>query len=315
MNDFDEQLSLGYQSDDEIAAFLEHLGDVEGVREFREAAVRGQGSGDWFSQPWKQTTHLFGFIEEGATGDEPIEIKSASRIEADRSLIGQQVKVTLDAFQVHRYPGLGTHKVLFDFQGRDQAGGESQDLQFASVLHASNGARAGVSGMPIFTGVSVPPDGLSFKARTVLIGNEGDEAIIDVLESSIFKDGLKLLAVAQPALPQLVALAGGVTKNLLKRGWNKQVQLFDLGLDFSDSRTSARLRRGSYVVVQVPGESTWRWQDWRFDPDMLTVVDANGVAAPHNVIVFAVSPSAAATAASAMRAKGLQALKAANKTA
>lgn len=313
MTDFDEQLSLGYQSEADVAAFLEHLGDNEGAWEIREAGVRGQGLGDIFSKPWKQTTHLFGFIEEGAGGSGLVAITPAARIEADRSLIGRRVKVTLDAFQVHRYPGNGTHKVLFDFQGRDQASGEAQDLQFASVLHVSDGARAAVSGMPIFTGVTVPADGLSFKGRTVLIGNAGDEAIIDVLESSIFKDGLKLLGSVQPALPQLVALAGGITKNLMRREWNKQVQLFDLGLDFTDSRTSARLRHGSYVVVQVPGESMWRWDDWRFDPNMQTVVDAQGAIAPHNVIIFAVSASAMPAASSAMRSEGREALKEASK--
>lgn len=310
MSDFDDQISLAHQSDAQVADFLEHFGDAEGARELREAGARGQGLGDLLARPWRSSTHLFGFIEEGAVGEGPIPIVPATSIEADVSLVGQRVKVTLDAFQVHKYPGTGVHKVLFDFQGRDQAGKESQDLQFASVLHVSDGANAAVSGVPIFTGVTVPGDGLSFKARTVLIGNAGDEAIIDVLESSVFKDGLKLLSVIQPALPQLVALSGGITKNLIKREWNKQVQMFDLGLDFSRSSTSARLRRGSYVVVQVPGENMWRWSDWRFDRDKLAVVDSDGVKTKHNVVVFAVSASTSTKAASADRAEGRAAAKA-----
>lgn len=308
MSAFDEQLSLGYQSDEDIAAFLEHLGDDEGAKQFRDAVTRGQGMSDWFSPAWKQTSHVYGFIEAGDAASGPVAIQAASSIQADSTLIGKPIKVTLDTFQVHKYPGSGPHEVLFDFQGRNQAGDESQDLQFASVLKASDGARAAVNGMPVFTGLTVPPDGLAFKASTVLIANGGDQAIIDVLQSTVFKNGLKLLGTVQPALPQLVALAGGVTQNLIKREFNKQVQGFDLGLDFSSSRTSARLRRGSYVVVQVPGESSWRWDDWMFDTDRQALVDASGKIAPHNVIIFAVSDSSATTASSATRSEGQQAL-------
>lgn len=298
---FDDQLSLGYKSDEDFAAYLELIGDEAGAREIRDTAIRGQGVSDFLSRPYRHTTHLYGFIEEGTATDAPIPIRPASEIEADASLIGRQIKVTLDAFQVHCYPGFGTHKIVFDFQGRDQAGADSQDLQFATVLNAADGERAAVSGVPIFTGLTVPGDGLSFKARTISLESSGDKAILSVLQSSVFNDGLKLMGVVQPALPQLVALAGGITENLMERRENQQVQSFDLGLDFSATRTSARLRRGSYVVVQVPGASTWRWADWRFDPHRMTVVDTSGNVAKHNVIIFAVSESSSVEARSAAR--------------
>ena len=38
-------------------------------------------------------------------------------------------------------------------------------------------------------------------------------------------------------------------ENIEKRRWNKQVQGFELVLDFSQSRASARLSYGSYVIV------------------------------------------------------------------
>lgn len=309
MIEFDEQLRLCYRSDVEVAAYLELLGDDDGAREIREAAVRGQSLGDLLSRPYKQTSHVYGFIEEGVSSNGPIPIASAADAEADQTLVGQQIKVTLDAFQVHSYPGFGTHKVLFDFQGRDQAGSESQDLQFATILHARDKDRAAVSGVPIFTGLTVPQDGLSFKARTILLGNSGDQVILDVLQSSVFKDGLKLMGTIQPALPQLVALAGGITSNLLSLSENEQIQCFDLGLDFSNSKTSARLRKGSYVMVQVPGVSTWRWSDWFFDPHTMSVVDKEEQPASHNVIVFAVSSSGETTARSAIRDEGRAALK------
>jgi hypothetical protein len=308
MIEFDEQLSLGYRSDAELADFLEAIGDEDGARELREAGTRGQGMARLLGKVYTHTSHVVGYIPEGRPTGSVVPISAAFEAEPDHSLIGTQIKVTLDAFQVAEYPGLGQHTVLFDFQGRDQAGDEAQDLQFASVLTINDKDRAAVSGVPIFTGLTVPCNGLSFKARTILIANKGDQTIIDVLQSSAFKDGLKLMGQVQPALPQLVSLAGGIAQNLLKRRWNEQVQLFDLGLDFGAGQTSARLRRGSYVVVQVPGSSMWRWGSWGFDPHTMSVVDGDGRPAPYNTIVFGVTGSGSSEARSAIRREGRAAL-------
>lgn len=311
MSDFDEQLSLAHRTDEEIADFLESLGDLNGARELREAVVRGQGLARLLGKPWTHTSHVFGYIEHGRPSTVRVPIKPAFAAEPDPSLIGSQIKVTLDAFQVAEYPGSGQHTVLFDFKGRDQAGDEAQDLQYASVLTINDHDRAAVNGVPIFTGLTVPPDGLSFKAKTILVASKSDQALIDALQSSVFQDGLKLMGKLQPALPQLVSLVGGITQNLLKRSKNEQIQLFDLGLDFSDSRTSARLRRGSYVVVQVPGASMWRWESWSFDQHTMGVVDADGKPAPYNVIVFGVTQSGSSEARSGLREEGRAALEAA----
>ena len=310
MIEFDEQQSLAYRSDSELADYLEAIGDEAGARELREAGVRAQGVARLLGKVYTHSAHVVGYIPEGRPTGELVSIQSAFEAEPDHSLVGSQIKVTLDAFQVAEYPGFGQHTVLFDFQGRDQAGDEAQDLQFATVLTINDRDRAAVNGVPIFTGLTVPRDGLSFKARTILIANKGDQTIIDVLQSSAFKDGLKLMGQVQPALPQLVSLAGGIAQNLLRREWNEQVQLFDLGLDFGAGQTSARLRRGSYVVVQVPGSSMWRWGSWRFDPHTMSVVDSDGKAAPYNVIVFGIAESGSSDARSAIRSQGQTALDA-----
>ncbi len=304
MIEFEEQLSLGYRSDAELANFLVEIGDEVGARELREAGARGQGLARVMGKAYAHTSHVVGYIPEGRSSGTVVPILPALEADPDHTLVGTQIKVTLDAFQVAEYPGFGQHTVLFDFQGRDQAGAEAQDLQFASVLTINDQDRAAVSGVPIFTGLTVPHDGLSFKARTILIANRGDQTIIDVLQSSAFKDGLKLMGQIQPALPQLVTLAGGIAQNLLKRPKNAQVQLFDLGLDFGSGQTSARLRRGSYVVVQVPGSSMWRWDSWGFDPHTMSVVDGTGRSAPYNTIVFGVTESGMTDARSAMRQEG-----------
>lgn len=310
MTDFDEHDSIGYLADNELADYLAAIGDDDAAEVLRSAGARGQSLGVFGGAAYRYTAHVFGFIEQGPPGSSQIPIVPASSIEADANLVGQQIKVTLDAFRVEEYPGLGKHTVLFDFQGRDQAGQEAQDLQFASVLTVNDSDNAAVSGVPIFTGLTVPGDGLSFKARTVIIKSAGDESILDALQSTAFKEGLKLLGQVQPALPQLVGLAGGITRNLIKRFRNKQVQFFDLGLDFSQIRTSARLRRGSYVVVQVPDASMWNWSNWFYDPSAMNIVDASGKVAPLNTIIFSISDSVSGEARSASRSDGRAALDA-----
>lgn len=311
MSDFDEERSLGYRTDTDVANYLEAIGDTEGADLLREAGVRPQGIGRLLGKAWSHTSHVVGFVEERRDhepGPGRVPIRPAFEAQADPSLIGSQIKVTLDAFQVHEYPGLSPHKVLFDFQGRDQAGSEAQDLQFASVLNVNSHDRAAVSGVPIFTGLTVPGDGLSFKAKTIRIGSSSDQAIIDVLEGSAFKEGLKLMGTLQPALPQLVGLAAGITKNIFNRLLNAQIQCFDLGLDFGANQSSIRLRRGSYVVVQVPGRDMWRWEDWSLDRHTMGIVDSEGKPAPFNVTVFGITGSATVEARSAMRSEGQTAL-------
>jgi hypothetical protein len=308
MNRFDDTLSIGHLDDDELANYLDGIDDPDAAKALRVLGARGQGLARMRGAAYAHTAHVYGFIAEGDPTTDRAPIVPAASIEPDTTLVTNRIKVTLDAFRIQEYPGLGLHTVLFDFTGRDQAGGESQDLRFASVLKANDKDNAPVNGAPVFTGLTVPPDGLSFQARTITIRSSGDETILNVLQSAAFKDGLKLLGHIQPALPQLVGLAGGITENLVKRRWNRQVQSFDLGLDFSRSRTSARLRRGSYVVTQVPDVSLWKWTNWLFDPGSLNIVDASGTVAPYNTIVFAVTDSDARNPRSAIRAEGRDAL-------
>lgn len=258
MIDFDETQSIGYLSDAELADYLEEIGDEEAALALRDTGARGQGFARMRGAAYAYTAHVYGFIPEGDPTTDRIPVMPAASVEADGSLVAHRIKVTLDAFRVQEYPGLGTHTVLFDFQGRDQAGEERQDLQFASVLTANDRDNSAVSGVPIFTGLTVPPDGLSFKARTITIRSAGDETILNVLQSAAFKDGLKLLGHIQPALPQLVGLAGGITENLAKRRRNKVVQTFDLGLDFGKDahlrQAAARLLRSRASLGHQPLE-------------------------------------------------------------
>lgn len=309
MTDFDDTNTIGYLTAEQLADYLDLIGDADEARNMRKAGAAGQGLGRVLGKAYAAHHHVYGFIEAGEPTAGLIEIVAAASVPADKTLVGTRIKVSLDGFRVEEYPGLGEHTVLFDFAGREQAGDEKQDLRFATVLRAHDRDNAGTNGEPIFTGLTVPADGISFRAKTINIRSKDDEAIITALDSSVFRDGLKLFGTLQPGLPQFVTLAAGVTKALSKRSTNREVQVCELGLDFSDTRTSNRLRLGSYVVIQVPDATAWNWADWRYDPNQNNVVRADGSGiAPFNAIIFSVAVSEESEARSAIRTEGRDAL-------
>lgn len=287
MSSFEDQPSLCDMTIDEVANFLDDIEDTDTAQTLRARGATGQS---WIigSKKWLIGSHMVGFI--GAAGTlEPTRIVPAQTIDPDHDLVGKAIKISLDKFRVAAYPGLGQHRILTEVLGRNQAGQETEDLRFSTVLTAEDNDSTGVSGVPIFTGLIVPPDGLALEARTIRVGSKTDDAIIAALESGPFKEGLKLIAHVQPVLPQLITLAAGATAAILKRGKNAQVQKFIVGLDFSRTLTSAKLRLGSYVIMQAPDDGSFDWADWRFDPSSASVVDDDGKVAPFNTIVFGVS--------------------------
>jgi hypothetical protein len=300
MSAFEDHPSLCELPLQQIISFLEEIEDMDAAQSLRNRGASGQSLFGG-TRKYLIGSHMFGFIAPNADSH-PLPIEPATTISADESLIGTTIKITLDKFRVANYPGSGQHRILTELFGRNQAGRETEDLRFSTMLSAKDNDSAGASGVPIFTGLKVPADGLALEARTVCVGSSTDDAIIAALESGPFKEGLKLLSHVQPVLPQLVTLASGATTAILKRRKNAQVQKFVVGLDFSKSATSAKLRIGSYVVVQAPDDGSFNWSDWRFDPRSSSIVSEQHEVAPFNTIVFGVSASEGDAPSSAERA-------------
>ncbi|ALJ36353.1 hypothetical protein AMK58_13540 [Azospirillum brasilense] len=119
-----------------------------------------------------------------------------------------------------------------------------------------------------------------------------DKGLAAIFDNDVFKQGLKLTTEVQPALAPFVSMAQGVTKSILSRSENVRVQEFSLGLDFAPSATSAKLREGSYVVVQAP-EEAWSWSDWSYDIQSNRVFGGADMSAPpYNYIIFSISRAA-----------------------
>jgi hypothetical protein len=297
---FDDLPVLAEMTPEQTAAKLEELGETETAEQIRQtpAAQTMETFGgplrvSWLSRPWKHASHSFGFIEPAATGAGTLPVRYAGDIDADLTLKGKRIKITLETMRVAGYPGLGVHNILFDFYARNQVPKAVEHLHFNATYRASDQENAGVIGYPIFIGLNVGNEGVDFKCETVNVKNDSDEKFLKILDSDTFKAGLKLAATAQPAIAPLSGLAMGITRAVASRSRNVPVQNFHMGLDFSTTPTRARLRAGSYVAVQIPASSTvaWDWNEWVFQPSSGQLVSAadKKQLIPYNYLVFGVS--------------------------
>ncbi len=278
----------------QVAAYLREIGDTKTADAITKIGSAG-GQGITLplkTYPWMCANHVIGYVAPGGKSGR-LSISPAVEIEPDADLIGKAIKINLNKFHVNDYPGILKHTVLMEFTGRSQTGDTKEDLRFTTVCEIKNKDSTS-AGLPIFTGVRVPADGLAFDGRTVRVKGDGDEMILGVLKSKTFQRGITLLAHAQPALPMLTQMSAGVVEYLLKQSRNRAVQRFDLGLDFSRSGTSAQLRLGSYIVAQVPDDGMWNWSEWQYDQHAMSIVrERNGKtdALDVNYMIFGVSPS------------------------
>lgn len=288
MSFHDEPQPLSAWSDQEVFAYLKKIGDDDEARHFMPEAA-GQAAG-LFSRPWRCAGMVLGFIPPGSTNSQ---IASISSIQGDRSLINQRIKITLDKVFISKYPGLGDHEVLCEFSGKNQAPKETEEVAFALRFIAGDNSSPAIIGAPIFMGLTVAPDGISFKGKTVNVKSTGDELVLNILDTPAFKNGLRLLDTAQPALKPLTSLATATVKAIANRDKNALVHEFELGLDFEGSATSARLRCGSYIVVQTDDGNSWDWADYEWNTSGMGLhPKGNPCEKPHfNYMVFAVSPS------------------------
>jgi hypothetical protein len=282
---------IGDKSRDVIQKYLREIGDDEAVEELFPSGGVGQGGLgiSWGSQVWGHTGMLCGFLSPESHGTQA-EIQSAFRLHPDDALRNSRVKITLEKFWVHKYPGNGCHEILCEFTGKNQLQHEPEELRFVLTTNANDRASAAIAGSPIFLGVSVGENGIAFEGKTINVSSKDDESILSAIGSGPFKEGLGLLTKAQPALKPFVGLTASVVQSILSRHKNKQVFHFKLGLDFASSQTSVPLRCGSFIVAQ--GDSSqWDWNSMVWNTDSAQVVDRiKGTPIEYNYIVFRVSP-------------------------
>lgn len=290
MTYFDHNESLGMQSEEDIAAYLRLIEDYDAAEKLTSLGASGQGLARILGYEYAQTGFIIGFIPPQNVTNDSTTILGMSEVKPDPSLKGKKIKITLDKFYIENYPGNGQHRVLCEFAGKNQAAEDVEEMRFALTVEAFDKGSASVNGKPIFMGVTVGDDGVAFEGRTVNVRSKDDDLVLNALENDSFKQGLSLIGSVQPALKPFVSLAAGVVKAASKRNWNRQVHSFALGLDFSKNSTSARLRYGSYVVVQVDTAS-WDWANFAWNPDSMAITaKADGSPLALNHLIVGVAP-------------------------
>jgi hypothetical protein len=294
MNNFNRGDSLGSLSSSQISDYLSSIEDIEDAGYFAQGNVSGQ-SFFALKKPYTHTGFILGFIPtipaslSGTAGVSAV--TGIGQIQGDSAIIGKRIKISLDKFYVHDYPGMGEHAILCEFSGKNQVAGETEELRFALKFNSGDKASASLSGVPIFMGVTVGLDGISFEGRTINVSNSLDEVVLATLDSPAFKNGLALINAAQPALKPFSTLAAAAVQSTLKRKKNKQVHNFSLGLDFATGATSARLRHGSYIVIQTDDSAGWNWGDFEWNADAMALQAKAGATRiiDFNYMIFGVS--------------------------
>jgi hypothetical protein len=302
-------MSKWYSDDDVLARMplteaadrLEAIGEVDIALALRRqparTAVRASSYGlfDVFfgpNKPWMHATHVFGFLPSSklAAGDQ--EILPPGEIEPDLSLKNGRINITLNRLRIAEYPGHGRRQVLFDFSVQNHLRTGAEDAHFNMTFRADDNALVGVINYPVFIGLHVGDQSAMFRCYTVNVQNNQDEALLASLDSEVFKKGLKLVEVAQPALAPLAEIAVGLTKAVASRHRNVPVQNIQMGLDFGGPKLGARLAQGDYIAVQVPFEALrdWDWAEYKLNPRVGEIVRVDdGSPIPYNYFAFGVS--------------------------
>lgn len=244
-------------------------------------------------KPYKHSSHVFGYIAPDRSGAGELAIQPVGSIAADTSLKGKQVIIALNRLAVAEYPGGGTHEVLFEFTAENKATGKTEPVNFSAKHRVSKGGSAGIINAPIFVGLVVGQNMLSFKCRTVNIVSDNDSKFLSFLESDMLRKGLELASIAQPAVAPLSAMVTGITKSVIANRQNVAVQNIEMGLDFGGTAGGARLALGDYVAVQVPSAALpgWDWSSWKFKPQAGQILSSGSPAKviPYNYVMFGIS--------------------------
>jgi hypothetical protein len=302
--------AIGRWPTEEAVRRLREVGAAQQADDLEHSVARAHaeamgGAWDWLTSlrrtpAWKHATHRVGFLDsvpEGAV--QAIDIKDAGTIAPDADLRGQRVTLSLMALRVWSYPGRGTHNVLLNFGARNQAPDGTETVAFNLSARVPDGEEAGILNYPIFIGLKLGNEGVVFEGRTVNVNNVEDKSVLDVLDSELFRDGLKLLETAQPVIKPFTALGVGLARAMAKRHENIPVQEFKIGLDCSPGiAMSVRLRAGVYLIAQVPqatpGKHGLDWNDWVYLPSQHTIVRRTdrGEPLPVNFVAIGIRRSA-----------------------
>ncbi|MHA1296291.1 MAG: hypothetical protein ACTSRH_08120 [Promethearchaeota archaeon] len=227
-----------------------------------------------------------------------VEIKNAVDIDPDDTLRGEAISITLDRLKIKKYPGRHPYTILFNFYTENNIENNIiEKVHFSQVYKVYEDGVASVYGRPIFRNLNISENGLFFKFLTINIKDNQDKTFLRFLESGVVNLGLNFLKMAQPVIGITSQIVVGITRGILKRSKkNHKVQQLDLGMGFTDIYSRYKLRRGSYIIVQILEGQTWDWSKWVFNTSIGDIIrkqdDEDGdqaIQIPFNYFILGVS--------------------------
>lgn len=244
------------------------------------------------TSPWNHSEHQIGFIPPSTSSNTiTADIKPAHAIKSDRNI--KKINIRLDRLRVFDYPGWGTDKnVQLTFEAiNDIKKGDDEQVAFTQGYDIKEGQGAGVIGYPIFIGLNVPNTGVNLRVVTLNLRSDQQVSALGIIDSAAFKSGLSLLETSQPAIAPFTTIALGAAKMLIESGTAKEIQKFQIGLDYDDDAPmGVRLKNGSYVVVQAPLDKfTFSGYEFNYEKGRITKKNIPNSDIPFNYIIFRIS--------------------------
>lgn len=206
-------------------------------------------------------------------------------------LKNKKVKITFQDLRIVNYPGYGEHQITFEFFLNAQ-GSTDKDFHWSQAYRANDDEGVAVINKPIFLKYTVSDAGLIFHGYTVNVKSKANTEIMKFLNGEEAKRGISLASAANPAIGPLLGVGKAVAENFLSQSENKQVQFYDLGLDFKDNSPGLRLAKGLYVIAQVPKTIALDWNDWVYDRKFGTILKSKTVERkmlPCNYVSFSIT--------------------------
>ena len=203
--------------------------------------------------------------------------------------------VRLTQALVVRYPGNGVHEILLHF-GAGAGSEPAPEHNFSSTLRCADGNQMPVGGQHLFSGIEIAEDGLSIAMFTVNVHSRGDAALLQALQSEVFRNGLDLVASAGPVIGLLSTTLVSLARHIAGSSENRPVQQGLLALDLDRTLVdSAKLRLGTYVLAQAPaqvGGRPWSWNDYVYDRTRNAIVCAgdHDTLIPFNYVAVGIQP-------------------------
>lgn len=242
-------------------------------------------------EPWEHTSYAYGFVSDADAGSSSLTIADARNIMADDGLKNSKLTISLDYLRVYNYPGKGIHKVLLKFNAKNQFTTQDEDVNFNQTFSIQEGQRAPISGYPIFIGLNTGTELVQFNVDIINVLNENDEKFLNVINSGVVTNGLKLIGTVNPVVPIITEYAKGITEMIASRNKNRSINAPKMGLYFGNSAGRMKLAKGMYIAVQTSKPNEFDWSKWVYNRNFGTIQTSDGsqTELPFNYFAFSVS--------------------------